>query len=51
MTTFHNLEFLVELAKAVVMQIAGERAENIVKEVFKLTNNKEATQVIILAYI
>ena len=33
------------------MQIASERAENIVKEVLKLTGDKEAAQAIISAYI
>ena len=33
------------------MQITGERVENIVKKVLKLTSDKEATQAIILAYI
>ena len=51
MTTFRDLEFLVEPAKAAVMQIAGERAENMVKEVLKSTGDKEAAQVIILTYI
>ena len=39
---FYDLEFLVELAKAAVMQITGKRAKNIAKEVFKSTSNKEA---------
>ena len=51
MTTFHDLEFLVEPAKATVMQITGERAENMVKKVFKSIGDKEAAQAIISAYI
>ena len=33
------------------MQITGERAENMAKEVLKSTGNKEAAQAIISAYI
>ena len=40
-TTFCDLEFLVKPAKAAVMQITGERAENMVKKVLKSTNDKE----------